>query len=556
MTPAKVLLVDDEPHILSALQRCLRREAYQVTATSSPEEALQLLATERYAVLVTDQRMPTMNGTRLLELAKKTCPETRRLILTGYAEFQATVDAINRGAAARFLTKPWNDEELRHAISEAVSQHELGNEIRNLQELTGRQNEELKKLNSQLVLDRAQESAVAAGIQSALLTCNPPVDLQGAQIAALSVSSEQVDGDFVEFLRHSSTCLDIVVGDVMGKGIPAALLGGAVKYQIARALSFLMSRSGDGRLPEPAQIVNHVHGELSARLLQLGSFVTLMYARLDLERNTLTFVDCGHTKSLLLRDGGRSQFLEGENVPLGFCEAEVYRQVTLPLAPNDLLLVYSDGLTEARNRQGELYGPQRLRRLLHQNVDATPSELIDRIQRSAADFTGSEIFADDVTAVALKRSASQGSADALRSTFDICADVNELQTLRQFVGAFCQATQNGAVAEAEVESFTLAVHEIAVNIIEHAYGGTSGNRIRVEAIHSDGSVTLRLGHRGTPFDPRCRTAPALDGTHERGYGLFIAERSADGVIYASQESGMHSITLTRKLKGTCHADHG
>jgi sigma-B regulation protein RsbU (phosphoserine phosphatase) len=114
-------------------------------------------------------------------------------------------------------------------------------------------------------------------------------------VAALTIPSQRIDGDFYVFLRHSNESLDVIVGDVMGKGVPAALLGAATKSHFLRALSDLMVLAKDRKLPEPKEIVMLAHAELVRHLIDLDSFVTLCYARFDMGRRSLDLVDCGHT---------------------------------------------------------------------------------------------------------------------------------------------------------------------------------------------------------------------------------------------------------------------
>lgn len=118
-TPPTVLLVDDEPNILSALNRLLRREGYRVLTAGSADEALAILAREPVDVVISDQRMPQMTGTELLARVKTLHPRTVRMILSGYSEISAVTDAINKGAVYKYLNKPWDDEHLRSEIRDA-----------------------------------------------------------------------------------------------------------------------------------------------------------------------------------------------------------------------------------------------------------------------------------------------------------------------------------------------------------------------------------------------------------------------------------------------------
>lgn len=119
-----LLLLDDEPGVLAALRRLLRRDGYQILIANSAAEAFELLAANEVQVIVSDQRMPTMSGTEFLSRVKEIYPDTIRMVLSGYTELQSITDAINRGAIYKFLTKPWNDDSLREQIREAFMFYE------------------------------------------------------------------------------------------------------------------------------------------------------------------------------------------------------------------------------------------------------------------------------------------------------------------------------------------------------------------------------------------------------------------------------------------------
>ncbi len=114
-----LLLVDDEPNILASLKRLLRRDAYHILTANSGQEGLDVLASHAVDVIVSDQRMPGMLGADFLRKAKLLCPQTIRIMLSGYTELQAVTDAVNEGAIFKFLTKPWEDHQLREHIAEA-----------------------------------------------------------------------------------------------------------------------------------------------------------------------------------------------------------------------------------------------------------------------------------------------------------------------------------------------------------------------------------------------------------------------------------------------------
>ncbi len=148
---ASVLFVDDEENILKSIGRLFLDEPYELITAGSGREALELLNRSRsVAVIVSDQRMPGMSGTEFLEKARELAPDAVRIVLTGYADVNAAVDAINKGGVQRYIGKPWNDDELLAVIREAVSRHDLTEENKRLTEIVHRQNAELRRWNSQL----------------------------------------------------------------------------------------------------------------------------------------------------------------------------------------------------------------------------------------------------------------------------------------------------------------------------------------------------------------------------------------------------------------------
>ncbi|HPC74091.1 MAG TPA: response regulator [Syntrophales bacterium] len=157
-----ILLVDDEESIAKALQRLFRREHYDIRAAHGGEEALRVLqdTDTPFSLIVSDQRMPGMSGVEFLERAKILSPLSIRILLTGYSDVNAIVDAVNRGQIHRYMTKPWNDEEMLLVVRQSIEQYELVTENLRLQELTRRQNDELTELNRTLekkVEERSRE---------------------------------------------------------------------------------------------------------------------------------------------------------------------------------------------------------------------------------------------------------------------------------------------------------------------------------------------------------------------------------------------------------------
>lgn len=143
-----ILLVDDEPNVIKALERSLLDEPYTLQSAASGEEALQLSSKKRFKVVISDERMPGMDGAEFLSIIKELYPETVRIMLTGYASIESTMRAVNNGEIYRFFTKPWNDIELKLALRSAVEKYDLEEKNRRLLKTVKRQASELKQLEN------------------------------------------------------------------------------------------------------------------------------------------------------------------------------------------------------------------------------------------------------------------------------------------------------------------------------------------------------------------------------------------------------------------------
>lgn len=171
-TPATLLLVDDEANILSSLRRLLRPAGYVIHTAESGRAGLEILEREPVDLVISDMRMPEMTGAQFLEQVRNRWPATMRILLTGYADVSSTIDAINRGEIFRYISKPWDDEQLKLTIRDALESRRLRNENARLLALTQAQNEELAQLNAGLEQKVADRTAEIAQVNSFLNLAN------------------------------------------------------------------------------------------------------------------------------------------------------------------------------------------------------------------------------------------------------------------------------------------------------------------------------------------------------------------------------------------------
>jgi PAS domain S-box-containing protein len=387
------------------------------------------------------------------------------------------------------------------------------------------------------LLEEARRRELRTGfeIQRSLLIGEVPAGIVGADIAGYAEPSRGIDGDFYAFTRFRPDCFELLVGDVMGKGVPAALVGAALRTAYSEVVTELVAGArGDGGLPTPATIVNTLHERLTPRLIELETFVTLALYRFDLADGRLTFVNAGHTPGLLLRGGGGLERILGENLPVGVLEGECYVQASVPMAMGDALLAYSDGLTEASSARDEEFGERRIADFMR-GLDAAdvPARIaLQALRKRVRDYMGERLMRDDETAVlvmlreplaALESTPGRGVGEEV---FDLPWDVGGLEPLRRRVAVAAA----GLRAEAR-DGLVLASHEAATNVVRHVRrlfdDATLTCRLRRQADR----VTVELWYVGLQFDPRAEGMPDFSGDSEGGFGLYIIERSVSRVTY-------------------------
>jgi len=185
-----VLFVDDEINILNALKRLLRKEGYRILTAGGGADGLDILGQHDVHLVVTDQRMPGMSGTEFLAKVKETHPEVIRIVLTGYTEVDSITESINKGHVYKFMLKPWNDQNLKLEIKQALEQYELMQVNKTLHEKLIDKNKELKNINENLEM-LVKERTRAFEIQNQALELSRAV-LEDLPIPVIGVSNEMI----------------------------------------------------------------------------------------------------------------------------------------------------------------------------------------------------------------------------------------------------------------------------------------------------------------------------------------------------------------------------
>lgn len=423
-----ILFVDDEISVLNSLRRFLRKEPYKTLFATGGEEALQIVKKEAVDIVVTDLRMPGMDGMQLIDRLKTDNPEILRIVLSATRDIEETIASINRGEVFRFISKPLEPESFKKIILNGVDYHLLKRQQQLLIKELGESNKRLEsaldtidQVNSEKEKLQNEAEITEKRIEKQLLQSACPDNLDGISIAATSLPSGHMAGDFFDFITYQTQCFDLVIGDVMGKGLQSALVGAGVKFIILKTLAQHDCHHGV-RVNCPSSDAKDSSSLVSAfeqiqkqsidKLMELEMFVTLCYARFEINKMKMYYLDCGHTKTIHYRaSSGTSDFLIGDNLPLGLDRSAVYQPVEINLTEGDLLLFYSDGVTEAENFKGDFFGPESLATLVGENSELPPSELLEKIMYSVQEHTGHNTFSDDFTCIAVKLHSGHSIGD-------------------------------------------------------------------------------------------------------------------------------------------------
>jgi phosphoserine phosphatase RsbU/P len=395
---------------------------------------------------------------------------------------------------------------------------------------------------------RDREVQIASRIQQDLLIGPRLRSWHGLSLATLTIPSQEVDGDFYDLIEQEEGVLDVVVGDVMGKGVPASLLGAAAKTEILRALLGLQRGPQAEASPKPSAIVAAVHRAMVPDLIALECAITLCYARIDTRQGRLRCVDCGHTSVIHYRRAeGCCVQLKGENLPLGFVELADYGEIEAPVGTGDILLFYSDGLTEARRGDWDFFGEQRLETAVRTYADLEPDALIASIRQDIVHFSGTDRFTDDFTCVAVRIGEHASPVGLAHGVFETVSDLDELAAVRSAVRKFCSEIPGQPVPTGRLDHLEIGVNEAVTNIIRHAYQGRPGQPITLDFHATAEEVRIVLLDFGQPFSPESVAQPVFDGTRDGGFGVYIIRQCFDEVEYQRDGQGRNRLVLKLSL---------
>jgi sigma-B regulation protein RsbU (phosphoserine phosphatase) len=385
----RILIADDQKDVLDALQLLLKGQGYLLETVSNPADLLAALTQRQFDLLLMDLNYArdTTSGREGLDVLgqlEKMADAPPVVAMTGWATVGLAVAAMQHGVSD-FVEKPWDNSRLLEILEKQL---ELGRERRQ-----GRRKANEEKLAREEVIHHFQEQereiAEAKAIQERLLPREIP-QVTGYQIATSWQSAEAVGGDYFDVLSLGGNTLGLCVADVAGKGIPAALLMSNLQAAVRGLACPSLA---------PDLLCNGLNS-LVWKNTHTDRFITLFYAQLDVATRRLRYVNAGHNPPMVMHaDGSHERLQEGGGV-LGVFEEQSFGLGVVDLAPGDRLVLFTDGVTEASNSEGEEFGDWRLVSLLEEKRGLPAAALREKIAAAISEFSGGHLT-DDATLLVL-----------------------------------------------------------------------------------------------------------------------------------------------------------
>ena len=370
MIVERIVIVEDDPAILHGLTENLRHEQYHVSPAADGEVGYRLICDTQPDLILLDLMLPGLSGYELCRRVRAAGLLTPILMLSARSEEADRVLGLDTGADD-YMTKPFSLRELLARVRAIL-----------------RQRRDWRAERASI----DQDLRAAADVQRQLLPHSHP-QVQALDCGGCCIPARQVGGDYFDYLELGEGVLGLLVADVTGKGIPAALLVAAL-HGVFRA-----------HAPAAGKRVSELAAKLNAAMCEAGElerFATLLYVVIDTRRRRLVYVNAGHPPGVLWRGGDQPLRLATASCPLGLFRNTRYSAAEVGLKRDDWIVLYTDGVTEAADAGDEEFGERRLVQTIDDHRTCTADAMCDAILTAVRTYTLGRAAADDLTVVAAR----------------------------------------------------------------------------------------------------------------------------------------------------------
>jgi len=383
----KFLVVDDEPDVELLIRHRFRKQIrageYDFVFAGNGEEALaRLEENDDVEIVLSDINMPKMDGLALLTALGTVDRLLKVIMVSAYGDLDNIRTAMNRGAFD-FVTKPIDFTDLEVTIAKSLREVDVLRQARSLQRRMGALEKELD---------------IARRIQLSMLPTSFP-NLPEFDLHGLAAPAREVGGDFYDYVEKGDNRLGITIGDVAGKGLGAALF---------MAISRTVMHATALRDLSVEACVRQANTLLEAETKAMPAmFVTVLYAEMDTSTGEVTYCNAGHNPPLLIRANGEGTYLSApKGLSLCLLPDFEFHSAQVKLEPGDVLLFYTDGVTEAFNGNRDEFTEERLARCVCEATDPSPKGITEHVLKEVRAHAGSMPQSDDITMLALRYKGS------------------------------------------------------------------------------------------------------------------------------------------------------
>jgi sigma-B regulation protein RsbU (phosphoserine phosphatase) len=379
-TSAKILVLDDEEDTKDLFQQKFRHQInnkiYEFSFANHSEDALNLLKQQSFDIFVSDINVAGMDGINFIAQLRREYPLMKSIVISAYGDMN-TLRAVMRGGAHDFVIKPIDFKDFGDTLEKTI------NVVKKLQ-----QSEVVSKKLSAI----SDELDVSAKLQRSMLPGNV-IKKGSIELWADTVPAAEVGGDFYDFFWLSETRLGLVMADVSGKNISAAMFA-LIGKTLIKSFSKVYS--------SPADCFRNVNRTLCSENVTT-MFITAVYGIVDIEKNEMIYTNAGHLPIVVINPDQDPKFLECDaGMALGIFEETEFIDNVHNFSPGEIILLYTDGVPEAANKNGEEYGNERFMELLKQSAKVSPNSLTQALTASIREFAGDAPQSDDITTLCLK----------------------------------------------------------------------------------------------------------------------------------------------------------
>jgi sigma-B regulation protein RsbU (phosphoserine phosphatase) len=405
----KILIVDDAADIRAWLKILLEKAGWEVEQASSGASACRILETSEIRIVITDWIMPGMDGIRLIDWirTRQAKDYIYTILMTSLDQEEDCVKGLSCGADD-FLTKPASPSVLYARLSVAMR-------ILSIQQDLLAQQEQLRE--SRDLVTRAyalvqEDLKGASAAQRSLLPVSGQLS-KAVETAWFYQPAMGVSGDCLDIFTVGEGKLVFYLLDVSGHGITAALRSAAIS-QLMRPISGLM----DGiDTKGPAHVMERLNRHLCEGNPEMDYMATIVLGEFDAAKGILRLASAGHPPPLVLAGDRHARSIDGGGIPLGIDAEAKYSDVDTVLKPGEMVLLYSDGLLECENRQGQQLGLNALIRNVEMDANLAPAEMLASLETCLGNWRAGSDLADDVSALALKFSGESPATHPVNKDF-------------------------------------------------------------------------------------------------------------------------------------------